>query len=211
MAERLPQPKHRWFAALYDFCGRMDEKRMTPLRQRLLGGLHGSVLEIGCGTGANFALYNWRAIESLSATEPDPFMKRRAEEKLLSLPAEARSKVTLSEAPAESLSFPDEHFDTVVCCLVLCTVSDVERSLREMGRVLKPGGELRLLEHVARDGHWGTVQHFLQPVYGWASAGCSMTRHTEDAVRRAGFMLDVSERTSFSPLHPAFRGVARKA
>ena len=186
MAESLPRPRHRWFAAFYDFCDRLDEKRMNPLRDRLLDGLSGAVLEVGCGTGTNFEHYGWSAIDSLVATEPDPFMRRRAEEKLSASPAEVRSKVTLSDAPAESLPFPDEHFDAVVSCLVLCTVSDLEGSLREMRRVLKAGGELRLLEHVARDGKWGTVQRTIQPVYGWASAGCSINRHTEDAVRAPG-------------------------
>ncbi len=206
MAEAIPQPQHRWFAKFYDCFDRMDERRMVPLRKRLLAGLHGAVLEVGAGTGGNFEHYEWAPIESLEATEPDPYMLSRAEQKASALPEADRAKLRLSDAPAESLPFPDEHFDAVVACLVLCTVSDLSKSLQEMRRVLKPGGELRLLEHVARDGAWGTVQHAIQPVYGWASAGCSINRHIEDAVRAAGFTLEVSERLSFSPVHPVFRG-----
>jgi ubiquinone/menaquinone biosynthesis C-methylase UbiE len=212
MSEQVqPKPRHRWFAATYDFFDHLDDKRMVPLRKRLLDGLHGTVLEVGAGTGANFEYYAWEPIESLEATEPDPFMLTRAELKASALAEADRAKLRLSEAPAESLPLPDEHFDAVVACLVLCTVSDLSASLEEMRRVLKPGGELRLLEHVARDGKWGTVQRAIQPVYGWVSAGCSINRHTEDAVRAAGFTLEVSERLSFSPVHPVFRGVGTKS
>jgi SAM-dependent methyltransferase len=108
------------------------------------------------------------------------------------------------------LPFPDAHFDAVVSCLVLCTVADPARSLAEIRRVLKPGGELRLLEHVAAEGTWGGVQRLVQAPYGWLSAGCRLDRRTEAAVRGAGFTVEVWERTSFSPLHPAFLGVACK-
>ena len=167
----VPRPRHRWFAAFYDFCDRKDEKRMVPLRRKVLDGVSGDVLEVGCGTGANFGHYDWTRVESLEATEPDPFMLRRAEPRVAALPEGAHAKLHLSEAPAESLPFEDERFDVVVSCLVLCTVSEVERALAEMHRVLKPGGELRLLEHVAREGAWGTVQRGVQPLYGWASGG----------------------------------------
>ena len=211
MPNDLPQPRHRWFAAFYDPIDRMDDKRMIPLRKRMLEGLSGIVLEVGCGTGRNFELYDWAQVESLEATEPDPFMLGRARNKLEGLSEDARAKVSLTEAPAEALPFPDGHFDAVVSCLVLCTVADLARALREMRRVLKPRGELRLLEHVAADGRWRKVQAAVQPVYGWMSAGCRLDRRTEDAVRAAGFTLEVSERTSFSPLHPAFLGVARQS
>jgi ubiquinone/menaquinone biosynthesis C-methylase UbiE len=210
MTNELPHPRHRWFAKFYDFFDHMDDKRMIPLRKRLLEGLSGTVLEVGSGTGGNFEHYEFGPIETLEATEPDPFMRGRAEEKASALPEAARAKLRLSEAPAEALPFPDAHFEAVVSCLVLCTVSDLSKSLQEMRRVLKPGGELRLLEHVAAEGRWRTVQGAIQPVYGWVSAGCRLDRHTEDAVRAAGFSLDVSERTGFSPVHPAFRGVGRK-
>ena len=214
MTEELPNPRHRWFAAMYDRMNRMSEGRMMPLRRRLLGGLEGEVLEVGCGTGTNLELYDWPSIASLEATEPDPFMLQRAVEKLEALedatrPEAMPSKVRLTEAPAESLPFEDRRFDAVVSCLVLCTVADLERSLSEMRRVLKPGGELRLLEHVAADGRWRTVQDVVQPVYGWLSAGCRLDRQTEQAVRDAGFELEVWERPSFSPVHPAFLGAGR--
>lgn len=209
MADEAPRPRHRWFAALYDPMGRMNEERMRPMRRRLMQGLRGEVLEVGSGTGANFEHYDWASISRLEATEPDPFMLQKAKEKLTGLNEASRAKVGLMEAPAEALPFEDGQFDFVVCCLVLCTVADPARSLSEMRRVLKPDGELRLLEHVAPEGRWRTVQRAVQPVYGWVSAGCRLDRETEALVKEAGFTLDVWERTSFSPLHPAFVGAAR--
>ena len=211
MTNEVPKPSHRWSAAAYDVFGRLNERKMAPLRRRLLEGVHGVVLEVGCGTGANFEHYDWGQIESLEATEPDPFMLRRARAKAGGLDEPARAKVTLTEAPAEALPFADERFDVVVSCLVLCTVADPKHAIEEMRRVLKPGGELRLLEHVAAEGNWRRVQGAIQPVYGWFAAGCRLDRRTEQAVRDAGFRLEVSERTRFSPVHPAFLGVGLKA
>jgi ubiquinone/menaquinone biosynthesis C-methylase UbiE len=206
----LPRPRHRWFAALYDKFDRVSESRTRELRPRLLRGLSGRVLELGCGTGKNFEYYDWATIDSLDATEPDPFMLRYARQKHALMDGLARAKVTLTEAPAESLPFEDESFDVVVSCLVLCTVVDPAQSLSEARRVLKNGGELRLLEHVAAEGRWRKVQDAIQPVYGWLSAGCRLDRRTEDLVQAAGFELDIWERPRFSRLHPAIMGVARK-
>ncbi|HEY4684460.1 MAG TPA: class I SAM-dependent methyltransferase [Dehalococcoidia bacterium] len=210
MTAAAPRPRHRWFAAMYDVMEKAGEKRMRPLRQRIVGRAAGRVLEVGCGTGANLAFYDWSKVDSLDATEPDVYMLRRAEAKLAALPAETRAKVRLQEAPAEALPFGDSEFDTAVATLVFCTVADPGRALAEVRRVLKPGGTLYLLEHVAAEGRAGGVQRFVQPVYGWLAAGCQLSRRTEDAVRAAGFDLAVEERTSFGPLWPALLGVATK-
>jgi hypothetical protein len=75
---------------------------------------------------------------------------------------------------------------------------------------LKPGGQLRLVEHVAGQGVTGGVQAIVQPVYGWFAAGCQLRRDTEGDVRRTGFELDVLERFSLGPLWPAFTGIATR-
>jgi ubiquinone/menaquinone biosynthesis C-methylase UbiE len=121
-----------------------------------------------------------------------------------------RAKVTLREVPAESLPFEDARFDCVVATLVFCTVADLDRSLAEAYRVLKPGGTMRLAEHVGSAGFEARVQRLVQPVYGWLAAGCQLNRHTEDAVRAAGFELEVEDRTTLGPLYPTFVGVATK-
>lgn len=200
---------HRIYAALYDLFDRLDRRRMLPLRQLVAGEARGRVLEIGCGTGANFEHYTWTRIHSLEAIEPDPYMLRRAEARARRLPLLAREKLRLIRTKAESLPFEDAQFDTVVATLVLCSVADPAAVLAEVRRVLKAGGTLRLLEHVREQGRWGRVQDALQPVYGWFGAGCHWNRRTEDLLRAAGFDLQVEQRLRFGPLFPAFRGVAR--
>jgi SAM-dependent methyltransferase len=207
----LPQPRHRWYAAVYDsILSRGSEKKLAPIRKEVAGGAAGRVLEVGCGTGANFAFYDWSKVESLVATEPDPFMISRAYAKLALLDDATRARVSLQQAPAEALPFEDSSFDCIVATLVYCTVSDLARSLAEAHRVLRPGGTLRLAEHVASTGFEAGVQGLIQPVYGWLAAGCHLNRHTEDAVRAAGFTLDVTQLTRLGPLYPTVIGVATK-
>src|SRR5690348_18405554 len=132
------------FAATYDSMSRKSEEAgLRALRHGLLAEASGSVLEIGAGTGANLAHYDGK-VESLVFTEPEPAMIRRLQKK-------AREQAPLAKilrAPAEDLPFEDASFDTVVSTLVLCGVDDQARSLREIRRVLRPGGQLLFLEHV---------------------------------------------------------------
>jgi ubiquinone/menaquinone biosynthesis C-methylase UbiE len=156
---------HRFFAVFYDLCSRLSQKQLAPMRKFAAGGASGKVLEIGCGTGGNFAFYDWSKVESLDATEPDPFMMRRARSKTAA--AAAEGKVSLHEAPAEALPFPDASFDTVVSTLVLCTVQNPARAAAEIRRVLKSEGSLRLVEHVRAQGGWARFQDFVQPALSY--------------------------------------------
>jgi SAM-dependent methyltransferase len=211
MSTPLPRPKHRWFACAYDkFIEPSGRKQMDPLRRFIAGGARGRVLEIGAGSGSNLPFYNWSLVDGLDVTEPDPFMLQRLQAKLEGLPAEARGKMRAQEAPAESLPFGGGEFDCAVVTLVLCSVADVRASLAELRRVLRSTGEMRLIEHVQADGRWATVQKYIQPVYGWVSGECQLSRRTEEAVRSAGFELAVTQRESLGgPLWPGFVGIAR--
>jgi SAM-dependent methyltransferase len=130
----------RIFAAAYDpVVARAERAGIADARRELLLGVRGRVLEIGAGTGLNVTHYP--AGTDVTYTEPDPHMARRL-----------RARVAdVVEAGAEKLPFPDDSFDTVVSTLVLCTVPDVPASLREIRRVLRPGGRLLFLEHVRAD------------------------------------------------------------
>lgn len=204
-------PDHPWFAALYDLFGRLAPRALEDTRRRVVAGARGRVLEIGAGTGANLPYYDWPNVESLIVSEPDHNMLQRLKTKVEHLPEPQRAKVRLHWAPAEDLDLePGLAFDTIVSTLVLCTVNDPARVLREANRLIAPAGELRLWEHVAADGGTGTFQQIIQPVYGRLSAGCQLHRHTEDSLRAAGFSLTVDERPNLSPFMPSFAGTATK-
>src|SRR5712691_9108818 len=134
----------RFFAAGYDtFMARSEKAGLRAHRQALLARVKGRVLEIGGGTGANLPFYSG-GIEELVITEPEEPMARRLERKLGDYPLATR----VVRARAEELPFEDESFDFVVSTLVLCTVDDPARALREIHRLLKPNGQLLFVEHV---------------------------------------------------------------
>ncbi len=158
MSEATSRKGHRWFAAIYDLTAKGDEKKLRPLRELAAGGATGRVIEVGCGTGLNLGYYDWQAVEALDATEPDPFMLRRAEAKAATLADAVRARLRFHPAPAEALPFPDASFDSAVATLVLCSVRDPALALAELRRVLRPGGRLRLVEHARAPGFAGRVQ-----------------------------------------------------
>jgi len=207
-----PAPRHRWYAAFYArVIEPSDRKTMGPLRSIAAGGAHGHVFEPGAGTGANLTYYDWSKVDRLDLAEPDLYMRQHLGPRIAALPAEVRARIHLSDAPAEALPFEDATFDCAVVTLVLCSVEDLARSLSELRRVLKPDGELRLIEHIAAEGAWGKVQRTIQPVYGWMSGECRLHRHTEAALRGAGFDLNVTERMKLGvPIFPTFAGTATR-
>lgn len=201
-----PDPGHRWFAASYDLIMKPGEKRVRKIRHQLLADLRGDVLEIGAGTGANFEHYPTGV--RVVALEPDPHMLKRAQKRLLEL---GRTDIDARLAPAEQLPVDDASFDAVVSTLVLCTVRDLPRSLAEIRRVLRPGGEFRFVEHVRGEALLGRVQDLMQPAWGWVSAGCNLNRHTEPAIRAAGFEIGSIKHRKMSPWMPAIVGTATRA
>jgi ubiquinone/menaquinone biosynthesis C-methylase UbiE len=136
--------RSKLFALTYDRqMAKVEKTTLRALRESLLAEADGDVLEIGGGTGANLPFYRPEA-RSLTITEPEPAMLRRLERR-------AREQAPLAKilrAPAEDLPFEDGTFDTVVSTMVLCGVSDQPRALRQLRRVLRPGGQLLFIEHV---------------------------------------------------------------
>src|SRR5216110_1387856 len=187
------------FAAVYDPMSRASEEAgVRDMRHGLLAEAGGSVLEIGAGTGANLAHYD-ESIESLVFTEPEPAMLRRLQRK-------AREQVTQAEvvqAPAEDLPFEDASFDTVVSTLVLCGVDDQARSLREIRRVLRPGGRLLFLEHVRSDDPGLAHMQDRKNGLNRFVAGCDCNRPTLRSIEEAGFEVTSLERTTL-PKAPKF-------
>ena len=167
----------RVFAAMYDRLMAGGEKAgLGDKRHDLLADASGRVIEIGAGTGVNLQHYG-DGVTELVLTEPEEPMAKRLEQK-------AAGRATVVRAPAEALPFPDDSFDTAVATLVLCTVSDPERALAEIDRVLKPGGKLLFLEHVRSDdprvARW---QDRIAPIWLRIGHGCNCNRATHDLIR----------------------------
>lgn len=191
---------HPWFAAVYDrMMAGAERTVLRPARADLAGGARGRVLDLGAGTGANFPFFGPGATD-LHATEPDPYMRKRAAERA----RETGRPIALHDAPAEALPFPDGHFDAVVATLVLCTVDDPARALAEIVRVLRPGGELRFYEHVRSPGPLASrAQDWLAPLWRRLAAGCHPNRDSVRLIRAAGLaMVRLVETRPLPPIVP---------
>lgn len=176
----------RLFAATYDPCmAAVERNGLGELRDELLGGLSGTVVEIGAGTGANLDHYG-PGVDRVTAVEPSPPMAERFRTRA----GEHALDTAVVVAPAEQLPLPDASADAVVATLVLCSVRDVAGAIQEVHRVLRPGGRFVLLEHIAGDGRRLRVQKIIEPVYSPLAGGCRLTRDPRPALTAAGF--DVS-------------------
>jgi ubiquinone/menaquinone biosynthesis C-methylase UbiE len=189
------------FAMTYDRqIARAEEAGLNAMRKKLLAGAAGQVVEIGAGTGANVPLYG-PAVKSLAVTEPLQPMVRKLERRVRELGSDA----TVLRAPAEDLPFESGSFDVAVSTLVLCGVDDQPRALRELRRVLRPGGTLLFLEHVrAGDAKRARQQDRLN----WLNrlvVRCDCNRPTLDMIRQAGFTVTEVEDTALPKAPPFVR------
>jgi len=191
--------RSRIFAACYDrMNARMEEAGMRAFRTGLLAQAQGRVLEIGAGTGLNLALYG-PELESLTVTEPERPMLKRLEQHV----QERTPSALVLRAPAEDLPFEDGSFDTAVSTLVLCGVDDQPRALRELRRVLRPGGQLLFIEHVRSDDpSLARLQDRMNGVNRFL-VGCDCNRPTLRTIESAGFEVTKVEHTSL-PNAPKF-------
>jgi ubiquinone/menaquinone biosynthesis C-methylase UbiE len=202
----------RLLAWSYDRLMRASEEAcLADWRRELLRDVSGEVLEIGAGTGANLSHYP-ASLTRLVLAEPDPYMRDRLDRRL----RQSGGLAEISDAPASSLPFPAESFDAVVSTLVLCSVPDPEGALAEIARVLRPGGRLIFLEHVAAEDRperfkW---QRRIEPLWRRVLGNCHITRRTGEAIRAAGFRVEVERRASIrkaAPVaRPSIRGIAVK-
>ena len=199
-------------AMIYDrFMDATEEACLRRWRGELLADLEGDVLELGAGTGANLP-HHPRDLSRLVLTEPDKHMRRQLEARA----RERRPDAEVTPASASALPFADASFDAVVSTLVLCSVPELDTTLREVWRVLKPGGRFLFLEHVAAAPGTGRrrLQRVVDPLWRRVADGCRLTRDTERAMLDAGFTLERIERESMRKamaiVRPSIRGVARR-
>ena len=172
----------------------------------LLSGIRGTIVEIGPGTGTNFPYYP-RDIHWIGA-EPNrhmhPYLRRAAES--------AGLDIDVRSSRAESLDLADQSADAVISTAVLCSVNDQGKALREIRRVLRPGGQFVFMEHVAAE--QGTVlcgiQHTIRPIWSCLADGCHPARDTENKISQAGFEPVRVERfrLPLGPIAPHIAGIA---
>jgi ubiquinone/menaquinone biosynthesis C-methylase UbiE len=177
---------------------KVEQAGLGARREGLLADAAGKVLEIGAGTGSNLRFYG-PAVASLTLTEPEIPMLRRLQRKT----DEQMPAATVLRAPAEDLPFEDDCFDVAVSTLVLCGVDDQPRALRELRRVLRPGGQLLFIEHVrATDTHLARSQDRMNGINRFV-VGCDCNRPTLDSIGEAGFTVTRVEHTMM-PKVPKF-------
>lgn len=152
---------------------------LTEARKRLVASVRGRVLEVGTGTGLALPGYP-EGVDSITAIDIDPDALSRARKR--------RPGVELVMANVQELPFGDRSFDFVISSLVFCSVDDPARGLAEIHRVLAPGGELRMLEHVrAPSPGMARFQDRLTPAWCWMTGGCRLNRETFSLVQATGF------------------------
>lgn len=180
---------HPFFARLWVFMSGHEPEALRRLRRENLAGLSGRVLEVGAGTGTNFEFYP-DTVTEVVALEPEHRLAQRAR----AAAAGARVPVTVSHQTVEHFA-ADEPFDAVVCSLVLCSVAQPEAVVRQLYSVLKPGGQLRYLEHIASSGGRARLQRVADAtVWPRLAGNCHTHRHTEQTIAAAGFQVAASRR-----------------
>ena len=197
---------HAW---LMSKSNARHERAVAAYKRELLGQLSGQVVEIGPGGGVNLEYYP-RAVH-WTGVEPNPYMHGylRAKAQGLGL------QVDLQSGDAQHLEFSDNSADAVVGTLVLCSVEDPALALREVKRILRPGGKFVFLEHVAAPPGTSTRrrQAWIRPCWKWMGDGCSPDRETWKAIEQAGFeSLDLRHfRIPLPIIGPHIAGLAIKS
>lgn len=182
LGRRLP-PARRWLAR---HALRHPDAALPQYFAELLEGVHGRVVEIGCGCGTLFSYYP-AAVHELLGVEPNAWSRGEAAKAASQLAFPVRLLET-NEAD-DSLPVGTNTIDVVVCCETLCSVAEQERILVDVRRILRPGGELRVYEHVLASGRMGQIAQRIVDRMGWPKllGGCHVSRDTVRVITKVGF------------------------
>ena len=203
--------RHPIFARVYARISHtMDAQGALEHRRGLLAGLAGRVLEVGTGNGLNFPHYP-PAVTQVVAVEPELYLRALAR----TAADLARVPVRVVDGTADAVPVADASMDAAVVSLVLCSVPDQARTLAELSRVLRPGGELRFFEHVQADtAGLARVQRLADLIWPTLMGGCHTSRDSLAAITAAGFQIISVQRFRFpegrlpQPAAPHVLGIA---
>lgn len=181
-------------------------KPIMKQRAKIVPEAEGVVLEVGCGSGTNFDLYDAAKVTHLHAIEPSKGMIQRAKETWAATARETPCDIHL--CGAEDVPLDDNSVDTAVVTFVLCTIPDWQSSLQELRRVLKPGGRVLYSEHgLAPDEGVAKWQRRVEPVWKRLAGGCHLTRDTKQMLEAEGFAIEQHD-TMYLPNTPKIAGFA---
>jgi len=188
----------------------MNTKVERAARERVCEGLYGQVVEIGFGSGLNAAYYPSEVTKVL-AVEPSKVSMQLAEPRI----AASSAEVELAGLDGQRLDLPSEQFDAVLSTWTLCTIPDLGTALREIRRVLKPGGVFHFVEHGhAPDAGIARWQERLEPLNKRLAGGCHLTRTIAGDIEHAGFTIEHLDnyyaKGAPKPWGYTFEGRARK-
>jgi ubiquinone/menaquinone biosynthesis C-methylase UbiE len=187
---------HPVFARVFErLAPLIDRAGRDAHRDELLEGLVGRVIEVGAGSGLCFTHYP-DTVEEVLAVEPEPHLRGVATRAVLT----TATSIRVVDGTAEHLPVDDASFDAAVISHVLCSVPDQRVALKEIHRVLRPGGELRFYEHVrSNEPRLSRLQDRLDPIWALVNGGCHPNRDTEAAIGGAGFVIERCRRFEFAP------------
>lgn len=164
-----------------------SQARISELRQSIIPRARGVVLEVGIGPGLNLAHYDPQKVIKVIGVDPEEGFLERAEERVKASPV----PVEIVKAPGERIPVGDDIADTAVLTYTLCSVQDPAAVLREIRRILKPGGRLLFLEHGrSDDASVAAWQDRINPLWNVFSCGCQINRDTTLLLRSAGFAVE---------------------
>lgn len=164
----------------------MRQEPVRRQREKIVPRAGGDVLEIGVGSGLNLPFYDRAKVTRLRALDPSAELQRLARPRAEAAPV----PVELLTASAEEIPLENASVDSVVITYTMCSIPQVDKALREMHRVLRPGGTLLFAEHGrAPDASVVGWQDRLNPLWRWFSGGCNMNRPVPELLGAAGFRL----------------------